>query len=211
MSAARLVVTLPVGVLAAPAGSAGAVAFDPPVPALETALSGVAMGHTTRVVLRLRERFWDADPRGRFHHPQLSFLLSNQPVMPTWWTNYPLLVPLLTGWMGGPASLALAARPDEEVIAAAIESLAHITSRATAEMAALVAGSYYHNWSADPFARGAYSYVTAGGLDTLAPLAQPIANTLYFAGEGTDLEGRTGTVHAALATGARVARQIIGG
>ncbi len=78
------------------------------------------------------------------------------------------------------------------------------------EMAALVEEGYFHNWSRDPYTRGAYSYVTVGGLEKLAPLARPIADTLYFAGEGTDTEGHTGTVHAALATGERAARQITG-
>ncbi len=67
----------------------------------------MAMGHAARVTLRLRERFWDSDAGSRFHHPYLSFLLSSHPVMPTWWTNYPLLLPLLTGWSrrpGCPAS-----------------------------------------------------------------------------------------------------------
>jgi monoamine oxidase len=210
VSAARALVTLPIGVLATPADSPGAVQFDPPAAELIEALGGVAMGHTARVVLRLRERFWDTDPGDPFQHQRLSFLLSGHPVMPTWWTNYPLLVPLLSGWVGGPTAQRLNALPDDAIIAAAIRALADITGLTSEKMAALVAGAYYHNWSADPYARGAYSYVTVGGLEKLAPLTQPITDTLYFAGEGTDTEGNTGAVHAALATGARAACQISG-
>ncbi len=208
VSAARAIVTLPIGVLAAPAGEPGAVQFDPFPAELAGALSGVAMGHAARVTLRLRERFWDAGAGGRFHYPRLSFLLSGHPVMPTWWTSYPLLVPLLTGWTGGPAAQRLTASADEEIIAAATGALADIVGFSREDMAALVEEGYVHNWSRDPYARGAYCYVTVGGLEKLAPLTEPIADTLYFAGEGTDMDGNTGTVHAALATGERAARQI---
>lgn len=211
VSAARALITLPVGVLAAPAGAAGAIAFDPPVAELAEALSGVEMGHAARVVLRLRERFWDANPADPFYHPHLSFLLSNQPVMPTWWTNYPLLTPLIHGWVGGPVAGRLTARGHDAVVAAAIRALSEITGHAPREMAGLVEDGYYHDWSADPYARGAYSYMTVGGLDKLAGVSRPIAGTLYFAGEGWDLDGRTGAVHAALATGARAAGQIMEG
>lgn len=208
ISAARAVVTLPIGVLAAPAGELGALQFDPFPAELAGALTGVAMGHAARITLRLRERFWDSDAGSHFHYPHLSFLLSDHPVMPTWWTNYPLLVPLLTGWSGGPAARRLAAGTDGEIIAAATGALADILGYSPEEMAALVEKEYLHNWSLDPYARGAYSYMMVGGLEKLAPLARPLADTLYFAGEGTDTEGHTGTVHAALATGERAAQQI---
>jgi monoamine oxidase len=210
ISAARVIVTLPIGVLAAPAGERGALQFDPQPAELAGALGGVAMGHAAKVTLRLRERFWDTDAGSRLYRPHLSFLLSNHPSMPTWWTNYPLLVPLLSGWVGGPAAQRLDAGTDGEIIAAATGALAEIMGFAQDEMMALVEEGYVHNWSRDPYARGAYSYVTAGGLEKVAALARPVADTLYFAGEGTDTEGDTGTVQAALVSGERAARQIIG-
>jgi monoamine oxidase len=39
-------------------------------------------------------------------------------------------------------------------------------------------------------------------------LARPLAGTLFFAGEATDTEGATGTVHGAIASGRRAARQV---
>ncbi|HEX9036403.1 MAG TPA: NAD(P)/FAD-dependent oxidoreductase [Ktedonobacterales bacterium] len=207
-SATRALVTAPVGVLAAPPGATGALQFDPPVAELTEALGGVKMGHAARVVLRLRERFWDAGPGDPFHYPHLSFLFSSQSVMPTWWTNYPLLTPLIHGWVGGPAAERLSARGHDAVIAGATGALGEIIGRAPQKMAALVEAAYYHDWSADPFARGAYSYLAVGGLEKLEPLTRPIAETLYFAGEGLDLDGRTGGVHAALATALRAVRQM---
>ena len=40
--------------------------------------------------------------------------------------------------------------------------------------------------------------------------AAPVEETLYFAGEGTETEGHPATVHGAIASGRRAARQILG-
>jgi monoamine oxidase len=40
-------------------------------------------------------------------------------------------------------------------------------------------------------------------------MATPVLDTLYFAGEHTDLTGHWGTVHAALRSGVRAARQVL--
>jgi hypothetical protein len=68
--------------------------------------------------------------------------------------------------------------------------------------------SYFHDWRADPFAVGAYTYVAVGGLETIERLARPFEDT-YFAGEATDTEGHWSTVHATIATGYRAAGQVI--
>ena len=68
-------------------------------------------------------------------------------------------------------------------------------------------GYYYHDWQQDPFARGGYSYVTVGGSEARAALAQPIEDTLFFAGEATDAE--EGTVTGALQSGVRAAGEVL--
>ena len=67
----------------------------------------------------------------------------------------------------------------------------------------------FTTWHADPFSRGAYSYVPAGALSARARLSEPVEDTLYFAGEATDLAGYGGTVHGAIASGRRAAGQIL--
>jgi len=70
-------------------------------------------------------------------------------------------------------------------------------------------GCYTHNWQADPNALGAYSYIGVGGMDAPERLAEPVAETLYFAGEHTDTTAQWGTVHAAMQSGLRAARQVL--
>ena len=68
---------------------------------------------------------------------------------------------------------------------------------------------YTYDWAADPLARGAYSYVIAGGTGARKALATPVKNTLFFAGEAADTQGEWGTVAGALQSGMRAARQVI--
>ncbi len=66
-----------------------------------------------------------------------------------------------------------------------------------------------HDWSTDPFAQGAYSYTPVGMIQMAATLAEPVEQTLLFAGEATNAEGEQGTVQAALASGRRAATEIL--
>ena len=69
--------------------------------------------------------------------------------------------------------------------------------------------TYFHDWQNDPFSRGAYSYGKIGADGAQQALTAPIANTLFFAGEATDVTGHNGTVHGAIASGQRAAAQIL--
>jgi monoamine oxidase len=65
-----------------------------------------------------------------------------------------------------------------------------------------------HNWSRDPFSRGAYSFTAAGGEDAAQKFRAPMRDTLFFAGEATADGEEVGTVHGALASGFRAAKEI---
>jgi len=65
-----------------------------------------------------------------------------------------------------------------------------------------------HDWCADPFARGAYSYIGVNGMTAPRALGRPVDGTLFFAGEATNGE-QIGTVAGAIASGRRAAREIL--
>ena len=69
--------------------------------------------------------------------------------------------------------------------------------------------SHSHDWNSDPYTMGAYSYAPADALDASDRMSMPVSKTLYFAGEHTDTTGHWGTVHGALRSGIRAARQIM--
>ena len=141
---------------------------------------------------------------------RLAFLQSTDQDFPVWWTPYPVSAPALVAWLGGPRAKEIGeADTDDEIIARATGALARQFGLTRREAGRKVAAGWVHNWVKDPFARGAYSYLLVGGSDAPAKLARPLARTLFFAGEASDPEGRTGTVHGAIATGRRAATQVL--
>jgi monoamine oxidase len=122
---------------------------------------------------------------------------------------------MLTAWVGGTKATELrrSIAEDGDPLALprrCIATLARVFELSFAELQNLLVSWHEHDWSADPCSRGAYSYVPAGALDAPAKLTVPVDDTLYFAGEHTDITGHWGTVHAAIGTGVRAAEQILG-
>jgi monoamine oxidase len=185
------------------------VRFVPDLPYKQSSYKYLEMGQAIKVLLRFREVFWERRAPPYPYLPQLSFLFAPDEVFPTWWTNYPLFTPLLTGWVAGPRAAALANQTDSYIIGQAIHALARILRVPTRDLEEELESWHMHNWSTDPFARGAYSYVRVGGMEAPGKLGEPVADTLFFAGEATNTEGHTGTVHAAIATGNRVVDEIL--
>jgi monoamine oxidase len=207
--ARRLVATLPLGVLQAPEGATGHVRFEPLLPEKQQAAGQLDMGQVIKVILCFRERFWEHQAPGGADLSRLGFLFARGADLPTWWTAFPLIAPMLTAWAGGPAAARLALQGDAHVVDRALETLAGALRIAREQVEALLDGWHMHDWQADPFARGAYSYIPAGCIAAPDELARPVAGTLFFAGEATDNTGRTGTVDGAIASGRRAAREVI--
>ena len=201
-SAARALISAPLGVLKAEPGSLGAIRFIPPLSQKAAALKHLEVGHAVKLMITFRERFWR-------DYPRLGFSISFQEDVPVWWTQEPNPVNVLTGWAGGPAAEKLVNLSRQEVANRAIGSLSRTFGKSEQSLRRNVLAMHYHNWSRDPFSRGAYSYPKVGGLEAAQILAEPVASTLFFAGEATDSNGAYGTVHSALQSGASAARQII--
>ena len=198
--APRAIVTLPLGVL-----KSNSVVFSPALPEKQNAMSFLEMGPVIRVSLCFQERFWERDPE----MADLAFLFTDDPQFPTWWTSNRLPFPILTGWAAGPNAAAHAGRNRDEIVQSAVQALSRIMEIAEPELRRRIAGSFMHNWQTDPFSRGAYSYAAVGGMEAAKALGAPVANTLYFAGEATNGEGYNGTVHGAIATGMRAAKELL--
>jgi monoamine oxidase len=211
LRARSAIVTVPVGVLQASPASTGALHFDPPLDVKRSALTGLAMGCVTRIVLLFREAVW-AEERfvSRVGMPTdlLAFLQGESTDFPVWWTAYPSRIPLITGWCGGPRAATLSGLRPAALAHRAVRSLALQLRVSAGRLERLLLGAWSHDWNRDPYARGAYSYQVIGGADAASALARPVGGRLFFAGEATDTEGATGTVHGAIASGRRAARQV---
>jgi monoamine oxidase len=193
----KVVVTLPLGVL-----QAGRVRFEPEVTEMMQAAARLRMGHACRFTLVFKQRLW---PEG------MSFLLTEDQLPRVWWTASPRESHSLTGWAGGPQAVELLGLKPDELRGRAIVAAAAALGVTQEELRANLQGFHTHNWDADEWSRGAYTWVPVGGLDVSARMCEPVGGTLFFAGEHTDTTGHWGTVHAALRSGLRAASQVVAG
>ena len=193
-----LIVTVPLGVLQR-------MPFEPEPTQVLLVARALRFGQVMRVVFRFSNAWWEEN--GEL--ADAGFWFSQEPCFPTWWTTLPVRAPLLTGWSAGPHADQLLGLPGPEIIKRALEDLSHLTSYPLDRVKGCLEAVYFHNWHDDPFTGGAYSYVPAGALHHRQALAQPVENTLFFAGEATELNGHSATVHGAIATGCRAAQQVL--
>jgi monoamine oxidase len=209
--APRVVVTLPLGVLQQEFQPIGAVTFKPPLAEKRGPLAKLAMGPVVRVTLRFDSVFWE-DPKvmGERALRDPHFIFSGDPGVPTWWTGAPQHLPMLVGWCAGPCAEAKSSMDEGGLCSEAVKALARIFNLPESVIARQVTHFYHHDWQADPYSRGAYSYVLAGGMGAQQELARPLANRLFFAGEATQSDGHHATVHGAFSSGIRVAEEILG-
>lgn len=210
-TAQKCITTIPLGVLQAGHDAQCGIRFSPALASHTAALQSMGMGNVIKILLVCKTVFWkdkqivkNAD--GDMEH--MMFMLSDEPI-PTWWTQHPDDKPVLTGWLGGPNAAQLKNSSDEDILAIGKRSLAAIFDMTIAELEEQLLGGHAVNWPADPYALGSYSYATVVTAEVLQLLNQPIANTLYFAGEAYYTDTVMGTVEAALASGKQVAEGII--
>lgn len=213
-SAPRAIVTLPLGVLQLPPESPGSVRFDPDIPGKRRAVNQLAFGPIVKAVLLFHEAFWEnkdvaRSARADGELADVVFMHNPDAAFPTCWTMRPMRAPILTAWAGGPKALAISGLGQDDLVRAAIASVAGLFNLRPARIRSLVRHAYVYDWPADPFSRGAYSYVAVGGGAARRALTRPEQGTLFFAGEAVDISGQASTVAGALASGQRAARAIL--
>jgi monoamine oxidase len=198
--ASRAIITLPLGVLQAPSGSAGSVKFSPDIAEKRDVWNRLKMGPVVKIILLFREAFWE-----KIGLEEMTFLHTPHDPFVAWWTTRPMPSPMLTGWAGGTRASNLAG-DGESVLHQALSILAQAMPVDRGSLQNLLNSWRVCDWRDDPFSRGAYSYVPVGALEAPGQLAEPVADTVFFAGEATH-ETLNGTVAGAIESGYRAAEQ----
>jgi len=201
-SASKAILTLPLGVL-----KARSVVFQPEPSRILMAADLMEPGSARRLVLLFRTSFWKTKMPPEV--PDMRFLFAHVMTPATYWTQHPSDTPVLVAWVGGPKADAMGS-PDQ-FLAQALRGLERIFSLAPHSLDAELRNWYMHDWQSDPYTLGAYSYAPIGAFDCSEAMTLPLSKTLFFAGEHTDITGHWGTVHGALRSGLRAARQIMSG
>src|SRR6266550_2535756 len=212
LTARTALITLPLAVL-----KAGAVRFDPGLPAKQRAMAGLEMGQVFKIVLRFREGFWEKPEFLKERRAKsvlnvwgkgLSFLHAPGAEVPVWWTSLPVRSPVLVGYVGAVTAEQLLTEEAPSRLERSLVALSDVFAVPRRELEELLDASASHDWRADPFARGAYSYIGVGGNGAPRALARPVEGTLFFAGEATN-GAEIGTVAGALSSGRRAARELL--
>jgi monoamine oxidase len=204
--ATSAIVTVSVGVLQAsclsPGSASSSIRFEPPLDEKTEALRSLVAGHALRVSLLFRDAFWKdlAGDHG------LAVLVPQARFQVLWTGGSGSR--LVTTWAGGPAADALGGIGTSGLVAHALDSIATafgVTKRRVEEH---LVDAEAHDWAADPFALGSYSYPRVGAADAGKKLGRPLAETLFFAGEATAPPPENGTVEGAIASGLRAAHEV---
>ncbi len=199
IQAPRAIVTLPLAILKGDAG----LAVEPRPPGWTEGFGRLHMGNVRRVVLRFDRRWWDSGPTAE------NFVHRAGEPFPVWWTAAPVEAEMITGWVGGPSSEVFLDQPEDRVVETALLSLASVFGAGVDQLRRWLKEAFTHDWGADPFTAGAYCYGGVGALEAQRALREPVADTLFLAGEALADQGGIGTVHGALASGRRAADAVL--
>jgi monoamine oxidase len=192
VTARSAIVTVSTGVL-----NAGGIVFEPPLPGTtQAAIHALPMGLALKVALRAT----GPDRLGLPLHCSLSRQVkrSGDPTMA--FQCWPYKRDYIQGWIGGPAAWELARAGDGAAVDFALGQLRSVFGGRVDRLFA--GGTHFAtHWDADPYIRGAYSFVQPGDADARIALARPLADAhLLFAGEACHV-GMAGTLAGAWISG----------
>jgi monoamine oxidase len=195
----KIIITVPIGLL-----QHEKIKFDPPIRSHVEASKNIGYGAVIKFLYEFTEPIWN-ESTGRTL-PNFRFIFSDADI-PTWWSQLPDETPLITGWLSGPRALETMLN-NEQLHEMALKSLAYIFKTGNSEVSRYIKVSHIANWATNPFALGAYGYATTKTKHARQVMAEPVEDTIYFAGEALDEGPAMGTVEAALASGKAVAKKI---
>lgn len=196
-TAARAVVTVPLGVL-----KADAIAFEPALPpAVAEPIARLGMGVFNKIFLQFPEQFWENDvyavralgEAGEHWH--------------SWYDVSAISgLPTLLTFAAGPFGRHMQNLSDEEIVADVMVALRVLHGAGTPDPIA----HWITRWGEDPHALGSYSHLATGSSHhDHDALAGPVDGVLHFAGEAT-WGAEPATVGGAYASGVRAAERILG-
>jgi monoamine oxidase len=198
----KLIVSLPISLLSRTTASSESIHFHPGLEEKQAAFRNIGFGTVVKIVMIWNSAFWNVLV------PDAQFIFSDC-FFPTWWTQNPMDIPMLTGWIGGPKAEQFADKSDSFFLDKALESLASMFSTKKEEIKHNLKEFRIFNWKNEPWIRGAYSYSRVGSQEARAICRKPIEHRIYFTGEAYYEGPFPGTVESAVVSGLETARQIL--
>lgn len=196
LTARAAIVTVSTGVLAA-----DVIAFDPPLPPeIRQCLDAMPMGLAMKVALRAN----GPDRLDLPLHCSVERQVARRGDRLVPFQCWPYSRDYVQGWIGGAAAWELAEAGDAAAVDFALERL-RVIFGSRVDRLFRRGGYLVTHWEADPFVRGAYSWVRVGHADARERLGQPLSDGhLLFAGEACH-DGLAGTLAGAWLSGEQAA------
>jgi monoamine oxidase len=200
-TADKVIITIPLGVWQQE-NAKSHIAITPAIDQQMEAFRQIGFSAVIKISLEFKQPFWQE------YEKELGFIFSEE-IFPTWWTQHPHPAPLLTGWINGPQAASFTQAGPQKMQQYALYSLAGIFGLPLVFLEQQLVAAQITDWGADPYTLGAYSYDMLPSQAARQLLQQPVANTLYFAGEALYTGAHPGTVEAALTSGKEVANRLM--
>jgi len=198
----KLIISLPLSALTEKINGPESISFIPALADKAEAFRQIGFGTVIKIVMIWESAFWYQAL------PEVQFIFSDH-FIPTWWTQYPADLPMLTGWLGGPKAARFADNENAFFLDKAMESLSGIFSLSREAIKKGLKHVSIFNWKNEPWSRGAYSYDLAGYSQAKSVCRKSIENKIYFAGEAYYEGPYPGTVEAAVVNGRETARKLL--
>jgi monoamine oxidase len=192
--ARRCIITAPVSVLMS-------IQFDPPLSEdKRRAIAAFRIEPATKLLYRFREPLWGAD----------LVYMAHTGLVARWWTpgygrGEPS--PLISAYITAERARQIDALPETDALARGMDELARLLDVPAETVYGQCAAAKRISWALDPYALGGYAHIPPGHADARPLLAQPEGGVLFFAGEATAYDSNPQTVHGALESGWRAARE----
>jgi len=202
MNPDKLIISLPLSLLNQKKPRPESIVFHPSIDEKQKAFNQIGFGTVIKIVMIWNSPFWKQIV------PDAQFIISDN-IIPTWWTQFPQGIPVLTGWLGGPRAELLSDKPDSFFLEKALETLSSLFSVSVEKIKQELRDVRIFNWMNNPWSRGAYSYSLVGSGAAKAICRKSIQNRIYFTGEAYYDGPFPGTVEAAVVSGLETARQLL--
>lgn len=191
------IITVPVSIL-----QNSTIRFTPSLPAdKQWAINAFRMEAATKLIYRFRERFWDEN---------LTFM-AHAGLTARWWTpSYGRDEDaIIACYITAERAQKIDAMDEAAALDTGLQELATLLGIPFNELQRVVIASKRLAWAADPLALGGYAHVPPGMAECRPLLARPEGNQLFFAGEATAYDTNPQTVHGAIESGWRAARECL--
>ncbi len=194
--AKNCIITLPITIL-----QSGLVQF---LPALsfekQRAIHALKMEAGTKLLYNFTQPFWDDD---------LTYMLHDD-LAARWWTpgHGRKGSNVIACYTTAARARAIDALSETEALTLGLQQLGKLLDVPFDRLSSQLAKSKRVSWAHDVYAQGAYAHIPPGAAEARVDLAKP-EDKLFFAGEATAFDSTPQTVHGALDSGRRAAKQII--